>query len=33
MLPKFIKVFPHEYRRVLNIPRPTPASEAISARL
>ncbi|HLY16243.1 MAG TPA: glutamate synthase large subunit [Bryobacteraceae bacterium] len=26
MLPKFIKVFPHEYKRVLNPPRPAPAA-------
>ena len=31
MLPKFVKVFPHEYKRVLGIPRgaqPLPARSA-----
>ena len=38
MLPKFLKVFPHEYKRVLGIPRKgvpqafTPAPPAAAAR-
>jgi hypothetical protein len=39
MLPKFIKIYPHEYKRVLGVPRkgeqpaaPVPVPHAVSAR-
>jgi len=29
ILPKFLKIFPHEYKRVLGIPRKKPDSEKV----
>jgi len=29
MVPKFVKVFPHEYKRVLGVPRQTAAASAL----
>ena len=30
MLPKFVKVFPHEYKRVLGIPKYQPAKAEVN---
>jgi hypothetical protein len=32
MLPRFVKVFPHEYKRVLRMPKPQSQAPAILIR-